>query len=78
MEMIPDDTTLTELGLAPDHKGRVLLIACGALAHEILALKTANGWTHMDLQCLPAKLHLYPDKITDDGREMLRALGFNV
>ncbi len=45
--------------------GRILLIACGALAREILALREANGWSHMDLTCLPAKLHLYPDKITD-------------
>ena len=44
--------------------GRVLLIACGALAHEILALKRLNGWDHIDLQCLPANLHLYPDKIS--------------
>ena len=58
-----DDVTLTEIGLAPAHGGRVLLIACGALAHEILALKAANGWGHLDLQCLPAKLHLWPDRI---------------
>ncbi|MBL4749840.1 MAG: DUF1638 domain-containing protein [Amylibacter sp.] len=65
MALEVDDTTLTEKGLdAPDHKvGRVLLLACGALAHEILALKHLNNWDHMDLQCLPAKLHLYPDKI---------------
>lgn len=58
-----DDLTLSETGLSPAHAGRILLIACGALAHEILALKAANGWTHMDLQCLPAKLHLWPEKI---------------
>ena len=61
--MIPDDIRLTETGLAPARAGRILLVACGALAHEILALKAANGWTHMDLQCLPAKLHLWPDRI---------------
>ena len=22
-----------------------------------------NGWDHLDLQCLPAKLHLWPDRI---------------
>lgn len=59
-----DDLTLSEAGLAPTRSGQVLLIACGALAHEIVALKAANGWTHLDLQCLPAKLHLWPDKIT--------------
>ncbi len=61
---LPDDITLTETGLAPTHQGRVLLIACGALAHEVLAIIKANAWTHMDLQCLPANLHLYPDRIT--------------
>lgn len=60
-----DDKVLTEDGLDPNGKGRILLIACGALAHEILALKRTNGWDHMDLQCLPAKLHLYPDQITE-------------
>lgn len=61
----PDDDTLTQTGLAPARQGRVLLIACGALAHEILAVKAANGWDHLDLQCLPANLHLWPEKITD-------------
>ena len=50
--------------MSPALQGRVLLIACGALAHEILALKRLNHWDHIDLQCLPANLHLYPDKIT--------------
>jgi len=47
---------------------KVLIIACGALAREILDLKAANNWTHLDLTCLPANLHLYPDKITDAVR----------
>ena len=59
-----DDVELTETGLPPARTGRVLLIACGALAHEVLALKQINGWDHLDLQCLPANLHLYPDRIT--------------
>ncbi|MEO1551527.1 MAG: DUF1638 domain-containing protein [Pseudomonadota bacterium] len=63
-----EDSTLTETGLAASGQGRVLIIACGALAREILALKSANGWDHMDLTCLPAKLHLYPDQITDAVR----------
>ncbi|MGF6862563.1 hypothetical protein ABIE69_003153 [Rhodobacteraceae bacterium MBR-64] len=64
--MIPDDDTLADAGLpAPARTGQVLLIACGALAHEILALKRLNGWDHLDLTCLPAKLHLYPDRIPD-------------
>ena len=62
--MMPDDRTLTEAGMAPEHKGRVLLIACGALAREIIDIRDANGWTHLDLTCLPAILHNTPDRIT--------------
>lgn len=60
-----DDRTLTHRGLAPGGKGRVLLLACGALAHEILAIRRANGWSHLDLQCLPAILHNHPERIPD-------------
>lgn len=66
MALIPDDGTLTEAGLAPARAGRVLLLACGALAHEVLAVTRAGGWQHLDLQCLPAKLHLWPDRITEE------------
>ena len=46
-------------------EGRVLLIACGALAKEILELTRLNGWNHLDLTCLPADLHLHPERIPD-------------
>lgn len=59
----PDDRVLTEAGLAPSRTGRVLLLACGALAREILDLRAANGWDHLDLACLPAILHNTPDRI---------------
>jgi len=60
-----DEQLITD-GLHTDTAGgRVLLLACGALAWEILALIKVNGWTHMDLQCLPANLHLTPEKIPD-------------
>ena len=50
------------------HADRVLLIACGALAREILAITKGHSWHHMDLTCLPALLHNAPDKITDAVR----------
>ena len=59
-----DDATLTIDGLTPTGEGRVLLLACGALAHEIIALKKTHGWDHLDLQCLPAIFHNHPEKIT--------------
>ena len=40
-----------------------LVIACGALAREIVALRTANGWSHLDVRCLPAELHNTPQRI---------------
>lgn len=41
-----------------------LVIACGALSHELVALARANHWDHIDIQCLPAHWHNTPDKIT--------------
>lgn len=41
----------------------VLIIACGALAREIVELQRLNGWSHIGIQCLPAKLHNRPEKI---------------
>ncbi|MBU2993562.1 DUF1638 domain-containing protein [Octadecabacter sp. 1_MG-2023] len=60
-----NDQTLTTDGLTATGKGRILLLACGALAREILDLIKVNGWSHMDLHCLPAILHVHPEKIPD-------------
>ena len=60
-----EDDVLASDGLALHEGGKSLIIACGALAREILALKEINNWDHLDLTCLPAIYHVYPDKITD-------------
>lgn len=60
---LPDDGVLTSEGLAATGQGRVLLLACGALAREILSLIARNRWQHLDLQCLPAILHNHPERI---------------
>lgn len=44
---------------------KVLVIACGMLAREILAVKERLGLDHIDLTCLPAELHYRPDRIPD-------------
>jgi hypothetical protein len=51
----------------------ILIIACGALAHEITALRQANGWAHLDVRCLPAELHNRPAKIPTAVRALIRA-----
>jgi hypothetical protein len=43
--------------------GPVLIIACGALAREIVALKRLNAWSDIDVQCLPPELHNRPERI---------------
>ncbi|HET6600992.1 MAG TPA: DUF1638 domain-containing protein, partial [Gaiella sp.] len=42
---------------------RVLVLACGAIAREVLAVIELNGWAHVDVRCLPAKLHSRPERI---------------
>ena len=42
---------------------RVLVIACGMIAREVLASKDRLGLDHIDLTCLPAEFHYYPDRI---------------
>jgi hypothetical protein len=65
--------TRTDQGAAPgaNNPGQILLIACGALAREILALNKANGWDHLHLHCLPANLHHFPDKIVPAVEKMV-------
>jgi hypothetical protein len=49
------------------------MIACGALAREIAALRRANGWTALDVACLPPELHNRPERIAPAVREKIRA-----
>ncbi|MCC3305724.1 DUF1638 domain-containing protein [Sneathiella sp. HT1-7] len=51
--------------------GKTLLIACGALAEECFAVIRANGWDHMEVTCLPAKLHNRPALIPEAMRKKI-------
>jgi len=42
---------------------KILVIACGAIARELLRVRDMNDWQHLDVQCLPAHLHNTPEKI---------------
>jgi Protein of unknown function (DUF1638) len=55
-------------------EARVLVLACGAIAREVLAVISLNGWTHVDVRCLPAKLHSTPDRIPGAVDAKLREL----
>jgi len=49
-----------------------LLICCGAIAREVLAVVRDNGWDHMDVQCLPAKLHNDPGQLPEGIRAKIK------
>ena len=51
---------------------RSLVIACGALAREIVALIRANDWHGIEVQCLPAEWHNRPELIPDGVRRKIR------
>ena len=51
----------------------VTVIACGALAREILAVKAANRLDHLRLACVPAPLHNHPERIPEAVRAAIRA-----
>ena len=51
---------------------RTLLIACGALAREALAVLEANRLEHVELTCVSALLHNRPQKIPAAVREKIR------
>jgi hypothetical protein len=57
----------------PKGRGRVLVIGCGALANEMLAIVRASGLRDIDVTCLPAKLHQRPAGIPEAARTKIRA-----
>jgi len=60
--------------LAVEAKSGCLIIACGALAKEMLAVRAANGWDddRLAVTCLPAIWHNRPEKIPGGVRSKIR------
>ncbi len=52
---------------------RTRVIACGALAREIVELIRVNAWRGMSVTCLPAIWHNTPAKIPEAVRAKIRA-----
>jgi hypothetical protein len=57
------DLLRAEVAFDATDRPDVLILACGAIAREVLAVIRLNGWEHVDVRCLPAKLHSTPQKI---------------
>jgi hypothetical protein len=60
-------------GSEAPHPDRVLVIGCGALARELVAVIDQAGLDNVDLTCLPATLHNGPGGIPALVREKIRA-----
>lgn len=54
---------------------RIGLVACGALAREVLAVVEANGFSHIETRFLPASLHNTPAEIPGAVDKVLEDLG---
>jgi hypothetical protein len=52
--------------------GKLLVIACGALAREIQWLKKTNHWNNLDIQCLDAELHNRPERIPEQLEKVIQ------
>ncbi|MEJ2576924.1 MAG: DUF1638 domain-containing protein [Gammaproteobacteria bacterium] len=53
--------------------GTLLVIACGAIARELVRVRDLNGWDHVSIYCLPAELHNRPDEIPSAVARTLEA-----
>ncbi len=66
---VADISTEASYPRRKDGARKILVIACGALAREVLALELE----HIDVACLPAQLHNHPGRIPDAMRAKIRA-----
>lgn len=58
---------------------KVLVIGCGMIAREVLAVTQKLGLDHIELTCLPAEFHYYPERIApamDAAIEKAKAEGY--
>jgi hypothetical protein len=68
-ELAPDEERVFEA-----ERPEVLVLACGAIAREVLAVIRLNGWQNVTVRCLPAKLHSRPERIASAVDAKLREL----
>lgn len=57
----------------PGRGGRLLVIACGAVARELIDITRLHELDGVEVTCLPAELHNRPDEIPERVRERIHA-----
>lgn len=58
---------------------KVLVIACGMIAREVIAVRERLALPHLELTCLPADFHFHPERIPpamDAAIEKAKAEGY--
>ena len=64
MDLLDDDGLTNGTLTLSNSKDGTLVIACGAIAREILAINEILSWDNISIKCLPAIYHNHPEKIT--------------
>ncbi|MCD1263625.1 hypothetical protein B5M44_11800 [Shinella sumterensis] len=80
MDVVDAELRLGSPASKRTRREKVRVIACGAIAREIIAIRDANGLDHIDLVCLPAIWHAHPEKIApgvEKAVQEARAEGFS-
>ncbi|WP_440981710.1 DUF1638 domain-containing protein [Shinella sumterensis] len=80
MDVVDAELRLGSPASKRTRREKVRVIACGAIAREIIAIRDANGLDHIDLVCLPAIWHAHPEKIAPGVEKAVkeaRAEGFS-
>ena len=63
MDLVDDEATFGAASSDGSDSSSMLVIACGAIAKELLEVIRLNSFTHLEVECLPGKLHNVPRRI---------------
>ena len=64
MDLLDDDGLTNGTITLSNSRDGTLVVACGAIAREILAINEILSWDKISIKCLPAIYHNHPEKIT--------------
>ena len=72
MDLLDDDGLTNGTLTLSNSKDGTLVIACGAIAREIIAINENLCWDKISIKCLPAIYHNHPEKITPAVIDMVK------
>ena len=72
MDLLDDDGLTNGTLTLSNSRDGTLVVACGAIAREILAINEILSWDNISIKCLPAIYHNQPEKITPAVIDVVR------